>query len=308
MKRRAGRTGNGKKLLLLLLLAVVLITAAVKIPAAFTEKVRAVSFGPKVFYRTVELDRDEVFRGNMILVNNSHAYRFDLGEEQHTIASEKNEYYRAKNDEISLNLITIRQFNAMFRDFYRQTGLDNVTVISAYRDYDYQQRLLDERISSSGYGAAIRWVAQPGFSEHHTGLAADIAVADAEGNTISFTGEDDYAFISENAWKYGFINRYPENKTDITGIAGEPWHYRYIGKPHAYIISHYNLCLEEYETYLKQFLYPQQCLRVSIRGDEYRIYFVPASPDGKTAVSVPAFGSCDISGNNEDGFVVTVKK
>ncbi|MBR5426767.1 MAG: M15 family metallopeptidase [Clostridia bacterium] len=299
---------RGGKIILILVLAVLLFVAAIRLPAVFTEGTKEVAFGPKLLYRTAHKSYEDVFKGDLILVNNSHAYNFDLGEKKYTVESKKNEYYRVKNDELSLNKITIRQFNALFKDFFKRTGLDNVTIISAYRDYEYQERLLDERISSSGYSAAIRWVAQPGYSEHHTGLAADIAVSDAEGNTSTFTGEDDYALIGENAWKYGFIRRYPENKTEITGINNEPWHYRYVGKPHAYILSHYDLCLEEYIEYIKQFTYPNSYLRVNIRGDVYQIYYVPASPEGKTAVSVPAFGSCDISGNNSDGFIVTVKR
>ena len=306
-KKKTKRGLNAKKIWLLVLLAAAAVAAAVSLPSLFTENVKTGKFGPGFLYRTKNAQYEEVFQGDLILVNNANAFNFDLGEKIYPIAARKNEYYRVKNEEIGLAKTTIRQFNALFKDFFKQTGLDNVTIISAYRDYEYQERVLDERISQNGYSSAIRWVAQPGYSEHHTGLAADIAVADSEGNTSTFTGEDDYALVGEIAWKYGFINRYPENKTDITGISNEPWHYRYVGKPHAYIMSHYDLCLEEYEDYLKQFTYPDSYLRVNIHGDKYKIYYVPASPEGKTALRVPVFGSYDVSGNNADGFIVTVK-
>lgn len=304
-KKTKNRVPAGRKLLYAVL-TVLLIFSVCKLPSVFTENVREARFGPSVFYRMRSAELGEVAQGDMILVNGEHAYDFDRGEKKYTVASKKNAYYRVKDDEVSLSKIAIEHFNALFRAFYKKTGLDNVTVISGYRDYDKQEQLLDERIGSSGYSAAIQWVAQPGHSEHHTGLAADIAVADAAGNTSTFTGEDDYALIGEIAWRYGFINRYPENKTEITGISNEPWHYRYVGKPHAYIMSHYDQCLEEYENYIRQFTYPNSYLRVNIHGDVFKIYYVPASAEGKTKIPVPVVGAYQISGNNSDGFIVTV--
>ncbi len=310
--KKKQRKQGGKRLrilLIALLLAIAAFFCAVKLPPMFTEGLIEKEFkASSLLYSEKETENTQVFAGELILVNNAHAFNFDLGEKKYTIASKKNQYYRAKNEEITLNKTTIRQFNALFRDFYKQTGLDNVTIISAYRDYAYQENLLNERISSSGYSTAIRWVAQPGYSEHHTGLAADIAVADADGNTSTFTGRDDYALVGEIAWKYGFINRYPEDKTAITGISNEPWHYRYVGKPHAYVMSLKNFCLEEYEDYLKRFTYGNSYLYVNMHGDTYMIYYVPASAEESTRVPVPRFGSYEISGNNADGFIVTAKK
>ena len=104
---------------------------------------------------------------------------------------------------------------------------------------------MDEKINeyrSQGYGEsearalAEDWVALPGTSEHELGLAADI-------NGASY---DLYIWLQQNSWRYGFIQRYPEDKTDITGISHEPWHYRYVGMDAAKEIYESGLCLEEY--------------------------------------------------------------
>ncbi len=85
---------------------------------------------------------------------------------------------------------------------------------------------------------------RPGTSDYQTGLAVEmhnLGYADE-----SFASTEAYAWLKENAWKFGFIIRYPEEKTDITGVRFEPWHFRYVGRAAAYAISEQNICLEEY--------------------------------------------------------------
>lgn len=123
-------------------------------------------------------------------------------------------------------------------------------VVSGWRTYEKQQQLMDEKIQeyvSEGYSyedakaKAEEWVAVPGTSEHQLGLAVDI---NADG--VNSYGYEVYDWLLENAWKYGFVKRYPEDKTEITGIINEPWHYRYVGYDAAKEMTEKNLCLEEY--------------------------------------------------------------
>lgn len=88
---------------------------------------------------------------------------------------------------------------------------------------------------------AEKYVAIPDTSEHQLGLSVDI-----NANTDKCSSEKVYQWLDENAYKYGFVKRYPEDKTDITGISNEPWHYRYVGTTVAKIMKEENLCLEEY--------------------------------------------------------------
>lgn len=123
-------------------------------------------------------------------------------------------------------------------------------VASGYRSQQEQQMLLEDKIQQyreQGYShkkareAALLRVAEPGTSEHQLGLAVDI---NQEG-TRSTAGQV-YAWLEQHAWEYGFILRYPEEKSHITGITKEPWHYRYVGQPAAAEIYQRGITLEEY--------------------------------------------------------------
>ena len=89
-------------------------------------------------------------------------------------------------------------------------------------------------------------IAIPGTSEHQLGLAVDIV--DKNYQILDETQEDTAVqkWLMENSWRYGFILRYPTDKSDITGIVYEPWHYRYVGKEAAEAIYNEGICLEEY--------------------------------------------------------------
>ena len=128
-------------------------------------------------------------------------------------------------------------------------------ICSSYRTNEKQQALYSNEVNqylAQGYsqtkaeGEAGKWVAIPGTSEHQTGLAVDIV--DMSNQNLDETQEDTAVqkWLMENSWKYGFILRYPNNKSDITGINYEPWHYRYVGKEAAKDIYEKGICFEEY--------------------------------------------------------------
>lgn len=129
---------------------------------------------------------------------------------------------------------------------------DNVypIAVSGYRTAEKQQSLMSEKIAdykAEGYSDAIAitkaeaWVAVPGTSEHQLGIAVDI---NADG--IHSTGNEVYEWLNQNSYKFGFIHRYPDDKTEITGVIDEPWHYRYVGVDAATEIYNQGVCLEEY--------------------------------------------------------------
>lgn len=124
------------------------------------------------------------------------------------------------------------------------------TVASGYRTSKKQQSLMDEKIESfiaQGYSRsdatteALKWVSAVGYSEHQMGLAVDI-----NANCVNSTGKQVYDWLADNAWEYGFILRYPADKTEITHTSYEPWHYRYVGTEAAKVIFEQSICLEEY--------------------------------------------------------------
>ncbi len=118
--------------------------------------------------------------------------------------------------------------------------------ISGYRPYDMQNRIYNSYVSSKGLSYAQRISAQPGKSEHQTGLAMDISCS-----SLSYLGQDfgdtsEGKWVAENAYKYGLIIRYPEGKEDITGYMYEPWHLRYVGVTLAKKIYESGLTFDEY--------------------------------------------------------------
>lgn len=137
-----------------------------------------------------------------------------------------------------------------------QSAGRNPVVCSAYRSWDTQAMLFENKISRvtqstglTGEAAeteAATVVARPGTSEHQLGLAVDITASDYTNLDEGQMETEDQQWLMENCWKYGFILRYPVDKTDITGIIFEPWHYRYVGKQAAKEITEQGITLEEY--------------------------------------------------------------
>ena len=136
-------------------------------------------------------------------------------------------------------------------------GDEKILVSSAYRSYDYQEGLFEDYVSDymtsnpdASEEEAIAFVARTsapaGGSEHHTGLCVDFVRKGAPMLSESFEDTDAFDWLSQNAHKYGFILRYPKDKTDITKYSYEPWHYRFVGVYAASIIHDDGITLEEY--------------------------------------------------------------
>ena len=120
----------------------------------------------------------------------------------------------------------------------------NIIAVSTYRSYDYQKKLYNNYALDKGSYYADLASARPGFSEHQTGLAID--VADLSLDYDNFESTKEFTWMKDNSYKYGFILRYPKAKFHITGFKYEPWHYRYVGVDIADYIYKNNITLEEY--------------------------------------------------------------
>lgn len=124
-----------------------------------------------------------------------------------------------------------------------------IDIESGYRSRQYQEKVWNECLKLHGLEHTKRFVARPGYSEHQTGLAVDFLLY--ENNTFyeerKMENHPVLQLVANNAYKYGFIVRYPKGKEHVTGYGYEPWHLRYIGnKKIARYIKENNLCLEEY--------------------------------------------------------------
>lgn len=158
----------------------------------------------------------------------------------------------------------IKMLEAMKKD-----GIKNVTIISAYRTYAYQGNLFESYIAQETAAhptwskdkireEVLKYSAAPGTSEHQTGLCVDLFTDEMEGLynygeetknnpwDKGFAETEAFEWLSKNAHKYGFILRFPENKTKITGYSYESWHYRYVGVDAATEIYKKGITLEEY--------------------------------------------------------------
>lgn len=140
----------------------------------------------------------------------------------------------------------------------KEEGIE-LQICSSIRDVELQTRLFNNKINDlieDGYSEAdarvkaATIVAVPGTSEHHTGLALDIVTPSYQSLNAGYENTDAAKWLKENAAKYGFILRYPKDKTEITKIIFEPWHYRYVGQEYAEFIMSEGICFEEFiETY-----------------------------------------------------------
>lgn len=127
------------------------------------------------------------------------------------------------------------------------------SVTSGYRSYSYQKTLFETyqnqhmaqgMTEAEAFARTARTTALPGESEHQSGLCVDMH--DRVCATTQFERAEVYEWLSENAWKFGFILRYPKGKESVTGYSFEPWHYRFVGRYHAERMYRQNLTLEEY--------------------------------------------------------------
>lgn len=125
---------------------------------------------------------------------------------------------------------------------------ESLMVSSAYRSLEEQRTIHDEYVAKWGEAAAQQYVLPVGASEHHTGLSVDFSsVSDecADDSDTCSLSTSAATWLAGNAWKYGFILRYPDGKRDITGVGFEPWHYRFVGIPLATAIQGSGMTFDE---------------------------------------------------------------
>ena len=262
----------------------------------------------QTIYESFQVDTTDKFKGDLILVNEEHQY---FGGDEDLVSITDMNYeneiscFTAVDSTYTILRHVYGPMAEMVQDFYDKYNNDTLIIYGSYRTTEFQQQLYEDDLAQSGDGESTR-VAKPGFSEHETGLAFDFT----ESVNHDYDGTGDFAWINANCFKYGFIVRYTEAKQRLTKIQDEPWHFRYVGIPHAYYMDSKDLCLEEYIDLVREHPYDGEHLEFSDNdGNDYEVYFV-ASDDGseKTTVPVPTGTRYEISGNNVDGFIVTVYK
>ena len=259
----------------------------------------------KNIYENVAVSNEDVHAGDLILVNTDTAYVEENPTEIVSIYDHKTDNYHVSGTETSLRQPAVDALNQMLDAFYVATGHQDMIVISGYRTNAQQQELYDADLAETGEQTSTR-VALPGHSEHESGYALDFSLY-TDGVQYDYDGTGEYAWINENCAHYGYVLRYTEDKQDTTGIQAEPWHYRYVGQPHATYMMENNVCLEEYLTLLKNYTADEPLSITNWDGEIYQVYYVAADASAdSTYIMVPPNAKYTVSGNNSDGFIVTV--
>ena len=177
----------------------------------------------------------------LVLVNKTHPMTKDYAADD-LVTVEHCDQDIGNKDTRKMRKIAADAFEELYAGA-QDAGYD-ILMRTGYRSYTYQTTLYNSYVSKHGEKEANTYSAKPGQSEHQTGLCCDVG-RKGKGLT-TFDGSDEAKWIAENAWKYGFILRFPEGKSDITGYIYESWHIRYVGKDAAKIIYEHNWTLEEY--------------------------------------------------------------
>jgi len=155
------------------------------------------------------------------------------------------------NSNIKMRKEAALALEEMFRAAKEEKGYTLVAV-SGYRSYGQQASIFERKVNNVGKKAALLLVAPPGASEHQLGLAMDVGSKKNTSLTESFARTAEGKWVAENCHRFGYIIRYKEEWTDITGYSYEPWHIRYVGKEHAERIYQLDIPFEYYIAQLRQ--------------------------------------------------------
>lgn len=256
-----------------------------------------IQFGPeidiqkidkKTYQSIVAVEKDQIYSGHLLLINREYQVQ-SSGMMNDIIDLSENAFlkqgYGLLRPDIRLSEHVANEFLKMIKAAEKD-GIHQFMVNSGFRTFEEQNRLYLEMGSE--------YALPSGFSEHNAGLSLDIGSSEAK-----MEKAPEGKWLEKNAWKYRFILRYPKDKSSITGIQHEPWHFRYVGLPHSVVMHQENFVLEEYLEYVER----KKNLLVRLDGQEYDISYYDLSD--QALLEVPVGSMFEISGNNINGVIVT---
>lgn len=229
---------------------------------------------------------------NLILVNSRHPVPFGQPDDLVCVPDYPH---------IKLRREALEALNGLLAEI---GGTGQIVPVSGYRSREEQRQIYESSLLENGGEFTRKYVARPGCSEHETGLAIDLALNREPIDFIrpDFPYDGICGEFRKLAFRYGFVERYPAGKEQITGIAHEPWHFRYVGCPHSELMTLNAMTLEEYLAYLGRFRgYPNR-LRCSNGRDWFEIFCVT----DLEAPELPEDCRWDSSGTNCGGQIITL--
>lgn len=240
--------------------------------------------------RTIILKQDDIHRGDLILINRHYPMR--------------NQNYKDKlvSFNIDFNYVQINyrlreQLIDIFEAIKNQT---QIIPTSGFRSREEQKRLYEDSLYENGEPFTKAYVAYPGCSEHESGLAIDLAINEENIDLVrpSFPNTGISKQFKDFAVDYGIIERYEENKKELTLINAEEWHFRYVGYPHSKIMKEMDLCLEQYIEYIQDY-------KRNVNPYLYENYEISFLSLEHEELQVILHVREHYSGNNVNGFIFT---
>ncbi len=251
----------------------------------------------RVDWGTISVAASDTLQGPLVLVNSTHKYTFPqtnehLKEIWATWHTHDPALYQQSGISTYMEGTALAALDTMLTDFAAATGNTSVQIRSVYRTEADQE------------GKEIA----PGYSDHHTGYGCELKYV-KEGTQAASAFENDletYGWIIDNCHKYGFVRRYPADKTEATGIEDYLSYFRYVGVAHATYMKEQNLCMEEYIALLHDYTNDKPLKISAADGKFYEVYYIAVS--GSADVKYPTNYAYTISGTNEGGVVITVDR
>lgn len=259
-------------------------------------------------YGEATVPKERIRRGPLMIVNSDFPTE-DAEEGLVSVFEQKNEYLTTRDMQVYLMDEAMDALNRLAADFHDATGHADLLIKEGYVTKEQQKRLYEADLQRTGASSSDLYD-MPGCNEFESGYTFELSLF-VNGTFQDFTGEGDYEWVLQHCAEYGFIQRYPEDKADVTHVSEKPWVFRYVGIPHAWYMYKNKFCLEEYTELLE--LHPFESEHAIINdqlGREYEVYYVSVDPDDpapEAVVPMPIGYPYEYSGNNKHGFYVTVQ-
>lgn len=251
--------------------------------------------------KTILLKKEDMYRGNLILINKKYPIRINEQEIINNLVAVDNKYNK--------HLVNKNTAKVLRNILNKINSEDNIVPVSGFRSKQEQIDLYRNSVREHGLKFTQKFVAKPDESEHQSGMAIDLG---ENKNNIDFICPDfpyDGIFkeFREEAKKAGFIERYKEGKENITGISKEPWHFRYVGCPHSVIIEEKGFALEEYHDFIRKYTSVDNSYKYKYKNKLVQLFFIRSTADIQELHVEDDF-KYEVSGNNHDGFIITLFK
>jgi len=256
---------------------------------------------------TIHIQHSAIHSGHLILVNRSYPLKMPVPAKQLSSLTYKQASHVQQQDLLRLETTCMSQLMLLLEDI---EAANEIALVSGFRTEKEQTLIYADSLRQNGAAFTASYVARPNESEHQSGLAIDVGVYGEQVDLLcpEFPDYGVSLAFKRRAAAFGFVQRYEHNKTELTGIAEEPWHFRYVGYPHAAIMERDGLCLEEYIAWTKRNSAANPYLYQDEHGGRYHIFYIAADedPTNMTAIPVEENTCYWLSGNNVDGFIVTI--